>query len=128
MFGWLRRKTNRSPLYEISTLLYGEDAKVRASDLEKAIAMASDELLGNCMPRSDISKVAANLRNGPTPYSTEDLALATALYFFRRPELRDRLAAKQLQARLCLLKWIPDGRVNPVLARVFEESLYEAFK
>lgn len=64
----------------------------------------------------------------PMPYSTEDLALATALNFFRRDELKGSLSAVQLLARMQMIEWLQGGKVNLMLVQVFEDTLYKRFK
>lgn len=76
----------------------------------------------------DVTNKARALLDGPIPYSMHDLALATALGFFKDPNLHVRLASCQLQARAHLVDWVQAGKVNVLLATSFEDTLYREYK
>lgn len=97
-------------------------------DLHAAIQYAYSDLLGEVVDRAEVAQIANGLNNGPMSYKTEELALATALNFFRRDELREELRFVQLQARLKMIEWLQSGKVKPFFAQTFENSLYERFK
>ena len=69
---------------ELASTMYGPGAKTGQSDLTKATQYAFSNLMGEVVPQSEVAAIAQGLRSGEMPYSTEDLALATALNFFRR--------------------------------------------
>jgi hypothetical protein len=64
------------------------------------------------------------------PYSTHDLAAATALNVFRNAGRlrREQLGQIQIFSRLAVVDWVKEKKVNPMLAKAFEDTLYEMFK
>ena len=112
----------------MATAMYGPGAKKGKSDLAAATKYAFENLLGEVVPFEEVAATAQGLRSGEMPYSTEDLALATALNFFRRDELKGSLSAVQLLARMQMIEWVHAGKVNLTLVQVFEDTLYKRFK
>lgn len=127
MFGLFKKKP-QSLMSDMATAMYGEGAKSGKSNISEATKFAFENLLGRVVPQSEVADVAKQLRHSEMPYSTEDLALVTALNFFSRDELKSRLASVQLQARMQMLTWLQEGRVNPMLVQAFEHTLYTRFK
>lgn len=83
----------------------------------------------NCsVPREQIHRLASQLIAGPVPYSTHDLAVSVAMAFFKDPAWQNTLADHQLAARMRVLEWIQTGKVAKMIAGVFEETLYRAYK
>jgi hypothetical protein len=62
------------------------------------------------------------------PYTTHDLALSTALHFFKNPDYTENLRAVQLTTRLSMIQWLQEGSVTPMLAESFENTLYKLYK
>jgi hypothetical protein len=108
--------------------IYGKSAKKQA-DLGEATTLAHDELLGRAFERDLVAELAAQLHNGPMPYSTHDLAAAVALATLRNVPVdkRLRLMNVQLTARMKVSQWMTEGKVAPVFARVFEDTLYRDY-
>lgn len=106
---------------------FGKKKAPTGPDLSAATEYAYLDLLGEVVPRAKIVQLANDLNNGPLSYSTEELALATALNFYRRDELREELRFVQLPARLKMLEWLQAGKVKPLFAQTFENSLYDRF-
>lgn len=113
---------------QMATAMYGPGAQKGKSDLAAATKYAFENLLGEVVPFEEVAAIAQGLRKGEMPYSTEDLALATALNFFRRDDLKGSLSSVQLLARMQMIEWLQAGKVNPTLGRVFEGDLYKRFK
>lgn len=113
---------------QVATAMYGPGAQKGKPDLVMATKYAFENLLGEVVPFEEVAAIAQGLRNGEMPYSTEDLALATALNFFRRNELKGSLSAVQLLARMQMIEWVQAGKVNLRLVQVFEDTLYNQFK
>ena len=79
---------------------------------------------------AEVRKIATQLYNGRMPYSTHDLALATALNVFKNADnaQREQLDQIQLSSRMVVLDWMRGKKVFPPLAGAFENTLYEMFK
>ena len=128
MFNLFKKKKPQSSMSQLASAMYGPDLKTGQSDLTKATQYAFSNLLGEVVPQNEVAKIAQDLRSGEMPYSTEDLALATALNFFRRDDLKTSLSSVQLQARMQMLEWLQQGCVNRMLVQVFEDTLYKRFE
>lgn len=79
----------------------------------------------------DESKVrhqVLELNEGPIPYSTHDLAISTALNFFKRPEYIPLLFNAQILARAKALDWFQKGLAAKFLVLSFENVLYKLYK
>lgn len=128
MFGLFKKKP-KTLLDQFIVAAYGDrPPKARRADLGMAVDLAHSALLMGAVEKSEIAGIARGLFDGEIPYSTHDLALATALNFFKRPELRADLEEAQLTARLTSLGWFQEGKVVPLLLKSFEDTLYKAFK
>ncbi len=127
MFRFLRRKPRTMHDALVETL-YGKGVATNRSDLEKAIDLAHRDLLNELVDRDAVASLASDIRDGSIPYSTEDLAISTALKFFRQPELMYDLRTVQIQARLTVLQWFEAGNVNVMLARAFDQVLYNDYR
>ena len=127
MFNFFTKKKPKNALSELYDMMYGPNAKAGHADLAKATEYAY-YLLGDVIPKQEVASIAQGLHDGELPASTEDLALSTALNFFRRDELRVDLSLAQLEARMQMVEWLEEGKVNPTLGRVFEDDLYKRFK
>jgi hypothetical protein len=127
MFGFFKKK-RPTVMDGVIRALYGDRPPPKSADLEHAIAIAHDELLGRHIRVSDIERVACTLMAGPIPYSTHDLAVATALSFFKKPELQSRLNETQVAARMCVVDWTKARKIAPGAAKVFEDALYRLYK
>jgi hypothetical protein len=54
--------------------------------------------------------------------------VAAALNFFRQPSRIQQLQEAQLAARMQLVEWLQQKKVNPILAESFENSLHKLYK
>ena len=90
--------------------------------------MAFELLLAESINKDDVRAQASELIKTSINYSTKDLALVVALYFFMKPEMKDTLFEAQLMARLTLQEWIQEKSVNLIIAKTFEDKLYKLFK
>lgn len=107
--------------------IYGDKPPVRKANLPEAIKLANELLMGEVGER-EIVEVATQLSSGPVPYSTHDLALSVAMNFFRNPNLIPVLDTAQLMARMTMIEWLQEGKVAPVIAESFENTLYKLYK
>lgn len=109
-------------------LAYGKKTK-KTADLLEAISLASEELLDGIFKREAVTRIATDLYNGPVPYSTHDLATAVALAILRKVpiEQREQLGGTQMKARLTVGSWLVEGKVVPLLAKAFEDTLYHDY-
>ena len=130
MFGLFGKKkeTPKNALDELIHTIYGNPPPAKSADLKQAVNIVFDEFLMEMISKNEILKVAQDLNAGPMPYSTNDLAVSTALYFFKQSELIDSLQEIQLLARMKMLELISEGSVNPFLAKSFEDTLYKLYK
>lgn len=127
MFGLFKKK-QPTAMNALIRAVYGDHPPKKSADCERAITISHEDILSEMVPLSDVRNVASGLFAGPMPYSTHDLAVATALSFYKKPEYFDALQTVQLGARLRVLNWMKDGKVAPGVTKIFEDTLYAAFK
>lgn len=108
--------------------VYGDHPPAKSAILEQATGIAHADLLFGKVPLSEVKQVAGALFSGPIPYSTVDLAVSTALAFYRNPEFQGRLLDSQMPARLRVLNWLKAGKVVGPLAQSFENTLYRIYQ
>ena len=125
MFGIFKK---RQPTAMDGRAIYGDHPPAKSADLERAITIAHEDLLCEEVPASEIRRIASALSAGPIPYSTYDLSVATALSFFKDPELVGRLQVIQIGSRLRVLNWMKAGKVAPGVLKIFEDTLYRVYK
>jgi hypothetical protein len=129
---YLRREWRERPaqnMMDAIIKLYYPDSLPERADLKEAISVACTVLM-NSRDFVEIGGIATRLHNGPFPYSTHDLGVATALVVFKYnigPESKNA-TERQMFARITVLQWALQGKVAPLLARTFEDALYEKFK
>ena len=130
MFGLFgkKREQPRSAMDALVVAVYGNPPPRKTAILRDAVRLAHTELLAGKIDEGEVQRVASDLDRGPMPYSTEDLALSTALNFFRRPDQVLNLQTAHLAARMKALEWIQEGKVAPLLVKTFEDSLYKIYK
>jgi hypothetical protein len=127
MFALFRKKRPIAPDALIRTI-YGTNPPSKSADLERSVTIAYQELLLKQVPLSAVKQIAGELFNGPIPFSTHDLATATAAAFFKTPRLFDALYDCQLIARRRITNWAVEGKVAGPLAKSFEDDLYAVYK
>jgi hypothetical protein len=98
-------------------------APKKTANLDDAIRLADQTLLQQRIPLTSVVEKAKQLFNGPMPYSTHDLAVATALGYLKDPELLQTFRDVQSNARNEVARWQREGRLNPMLAETFEAVL-----
>ena len=126
MFGFFKKKP--TALDALIKFTYGDQPPRKTAELGPAVFLAHEELMNSSVPREQVHKRASQLIAGPIPYSTHDLALSVAMAFYKDPAWQSALADHQLAARMRVLEWIQTGKVAKVIAGVFEETLYKAYK
>lgn len=107
--------------------IYGANPPPKSADLEHSITLAHEDLLFERVPLTEVQRVAGELIQGPIPYSTHDLAVSTALGFFKAPEFMRAVEECQIFARTRVVAWAKDGKVASPLAQSFEEVLFRAY-
>ena len=130
MFGLFGKKS-RKPATAMDLMIqaiYGDNPPSKRADLAKAVDLAHGKLLLALIGKQDVQNVAAGLHSGPVPYSTEDLAISTALNFFRMPDKVLTLKKAQLSARMKVLGWFQEEKVAPLVVKTFEDNLYKIYK
>jgi uncharacterized protein (DUF2267 family) len=129
MFGWFKKKP---PTFmdQFITAIYGDPPPKKRADVETAIQLAYEDLLLDTISKEEIRQIATSLSEGPIPYSTHDLAISVALYFFKRIPAEDHeiLFEVQLHARMKALGWAKEGKVVAPVLQIFEDTLYEYYE
>jgi hypothetical protein len=118
MFGIFKKKPPTMMDAFIRTI-YGPNPPRKSADLERSITIAHEDLLFERVALSNVKEKAGELFRGPIPYSTHDLAVSTALGFFKSPHYVPALQECQLHARLRVVNWAKDGKVVKPLALSF---------
>lgn len=128
MFGFFsKKKKPQNALDELIFAIYGNPPPPKRANVVQAVGLAN-ALLQGVIGENEISNQANALSDGPIPYSTHDLALSTALNFFKQPEHVPQLFEAQLLARMKMLEWLQDGLVAPMLVQSFDDVLYKLYK
>jgi hypothetical protein len=127
MFGMFKRKPPTAMDAFIRTI-YGANPPRKSADLERSVTIAHEDILFERVPLQEVRRFAGELFHGPIPYSTHDLAVSTALAFFKAPEYIPVLTECQIPARLRVVNWAKDGKVVGPLAQSFEVVLYRVYK
>jgi hypothetical protein len=130
MFSWFRdKKQSPSAMDALVRATYG-DKTTKTANVPEAIKLAHSELLRERFDAKDVTRFATELNSGPVPYSTHDLAASVALALLRKVPLSERMALMdvQLRARLTVANWVSEGKVVPLLAGAFEETLYKEYR
>jgi hypothetical protein len=127
MFGIFKKK-QPTAIDGVICAIYGDRPPAKSADLEQAVTIAHEDLLGGVVPLAEVRSVAKGLFAEPMPYSTHDLAVAVALSFFKNPIHLNVLNDVQLAARLQVLDWMKDGKVASGVTRIFEDTLHATFK
>jgi hypothetical protein len=127
MFGFLKKKKPGNALDEFIFAVWGNPPPPKRANLEMAITLA-DQLLIGLVSQHKIREHAIELHIRPMPYSTHELAISVAGFFFIDPLHIAQLGAAQLQARETILKWQGQGLVVPILAKSFEDELFSIYK
>lgn len=130
MFKLFQKKIKpKNALEEFIVAVYGNPPpKTGRADCSEAINLAFEELLDEVVDQSEVAKQARELFAGPIPYTTHDLALSTAVWFYKSAECTSELASAQMLARLTVLGWLKEGKVQPALVKSFENDLYNLYK
>ena len=118
---------SRTLLDDLNEIKYGKDA-VKTANLDESIKIAHEELLLELISKQELIEIATELYNSSTPHSTNDLAFAVALNFFRRDEYKDILFEAHIPALSKLNSALESESINLFLASTFEKSLYDIFR
>lgn len=87
MFGLFGKKKPDTALDKFIFAVYGNPPPTKRANVEQAISLAADDLLAGIVDAESVRRQALGLSSGPIPYSTQDLALAVTLHFFKQPQL-----------------------------------------
>jgi hypothetical protein len=125
---WFTKEKKRSLLDDFNDVVNSASVGKSNADINLAIELAHTELLCKVISKNEISKLANEISIEQIDLSTNDLALVTALFFFSKVELKESLNEVQFLARLKLQEWIQAKSVNLIVAKMFEDTLYNKFK
>ena len=98
------------------------------ADPDRAATLAFDRLLSGIIDLEMVRTVAADLVNAIRPQTNEELALATALFFYQEKQLRSHLQGGQMLARLSMVEWLDAGTIPPSAGKLFEDELYRIYR
>jgi hypothetical protein len=130
MFGlFSKKKKPKTALDSFIFTLYGNPPPPAGrANLDEAVTLAFESLLGSLIEKEVVRKHASELHAGQIPYTTHDLALSTAIYFFKDVQCISKLQAVQIFARMEALEWCQSGLLHQELLRIFENDLYKLYK
>lgn len=109
----------RTLLDDVSDVMYGENAQ-KSANLDDAIKIAYEEILLKIVPENEVSSLAKALYDGPMAYSTDDLAFAVALNFFKNQVYTEKLRGATVKTSAMLKNAIKRGSINPIFADSFD--------
>jgi hypothetical protein len=115
---------------EFVKLTHGGSPPSKTANLREATQLSYEVLLGKVIDIAEVRNIATQLYNRPLPYSTHNLAVATALNLFRNANIaqHQKLECIQISSRMTVLDWVKEKKVTPLLAKTFEDALYKMFK
>ena len=122
------KKPAKTALDDFIKATYGNSKQKKKANLLEAANLAYESLLDKRVGKEKVIEQTAELIDSTITYSTHDLALCVALFFYRKTELKDDLAEAQLIARMNLMKWLETNDVNRIVASTFEDNLYDLYK
>lgn len=99
----------------------------RKVDPAAAADLAFDQLLASMVRLDALVLIATELAKAIDAKTNQELALATALFFFEQQDLKPSLNEAQMMARLTMLEWLQDGSVGSAEAEHFENQLYTLY-
>lgn len=105
----------------------GTASAARRIDSEKAADLAFQHLLAAKVRKDALVVVATELSKAISAKTDQELALATALFFFEQPDLKASLNSAQMMARLTMAEWLQDGNIEPAEGAHFEKRLYTLY-
>jgi hypothetical protein len=128
MFGWFQKKKPATLMDQFIVSMYGDSPPQKRADVDAAIQLAHQELLGELVDLREIREIATALYRGPIPYSTHDLALSVALNFFKQPTQIERLKDIEAFATIKARLWLKKEHVAPMIFKTFQETLYRVYR
>ena len=128
MFGWFQKKKPATLMDQFIVSMYGDSPSQKRADVDAAIQLAHQELLGELVDLREIREIATALYRGPIPYSTHDLALSVALNFFKQPTQIERLKDIEAFATIKARLWLKKEHVAPMIFKTFQETLYRVYR
>lgn len=96
---------------------------MKGIDPKRAAELAFQHLLASKVRLQAIVVVAAELAKLIGAKTDQELALATALFFFEKQDLKPSLHDAQIMARLTMFQWFQAGAVGMAEAEHFEKQL-----
>ena len=126
----LQKLSEPTLMDEFVKLAHGGSPPSRTANLREAIQLSYEVLLGKVIDIAEVQNVATELYNRPLPYSTHNLAVATALNLFRSANIarHQELESIQITSRMTVLDWVKEKKLSPLLAKTFEDTLSKIFK
>ena len=130
MFGLFSKKQKpKTALDQLIFTMYGNPPPpARRANLDEAVTLAFENILGGLLEMDDVKNQAIKLHSGQIPYTTHDLALSIAIHFFKKVQHTSTLRNVQIFARMEALQWFKSGLLHQELLRTFENDLYELYK
>jgi hypothetical protein len=130
MFGLFSKKQKpKTALDSYIFKMYGNPPPPAGrANLDEAVNLAFNDLFSGQIEIELVRDHATKLHTGQIPYTTHDLALSTAIYFYKEVKYMSKLEAVQIFARLEALQWFKNGLLHKEILRVFENDLYKIYK
>lgn len=128
MFGLFGKKKPITEMDNFIEAVYGKHPPPKRAILSQVIKLAHVDLLGSQIDWNMVVVLATELNKSPIPYSTHDLAISVAHFFYKKPENIGLLRDAHLEAQACAIKWLEEEKVAPIFVRNFEDTLLEMYK
>lgn len=130
MFGLFSKKQKpKTALDQLIFTMYGNPPPPAGrANLDAAVTLAFENILGGLIEMEDVRNQAIKLHSGQIPYTTHDLALSTAIHFFKEVQYTSTLSTIQIFSRMEALEWFKNGLLHQEILRTFENDLYELYK
>lgn len=119
----LKVEPDSKQLMNLANFVYGTPLPSKKADLGGAITISYEKLLKGSVDKAELSDLAIELYKSPFAFSTDDLALVIALYFFASPSHRLALMGEQVTVRQYIFKCVEDGSINKTIAKTFVDRM-----
>jgi hypothetical protein len=132
---WKNKNLTNAPEDPYITISWNTDFSLKrwatfpggATDLGEAVSLANEKLLGQDFNPKEVQAAAVKLHEIGAPFSTCDLAACVALHFYINVPYHyvplDQslpLIGNPDQARRWVKRWAAEGKVSPIIAKVFD--------
>jgi hypothetical protein len=132
---WKKKELTNPPEDPFITISWNTDFALKryaispggTADLDEAVALANEKLLGKDFDPNEVHAAAVKLHESCEQFSTCDLAACVALHFYINIPYHSvpldqslPLIGDPAQARNWVKRWAAEGKVSPIVASVFD--------